>query len=358
MSTLISDKRLVGGQAHICDGALDSRASWRDRRWRPDPAPADDRQHVLGAGAPGHHGFQAGGIDHQGSVIGRTFVGGQGLPIGQSGFQGSGLRGAGLAHDVLKGDLVGGDQTGARTSFDGHVADRHAAFHGQRTNSLTGIFDHIAGAAGGADLADDGQHHILGANAFGQLAVNPDQHGLGRLLHQGLGRQNMFDFRGADAKSQRAESAMGRGMGIAANDGGAGQGEALFGPDDMHDALTNVVHGQIFDAEVSRVLFQGFDLDARLFVLDALGTVGGGNVMVGHGQSGLGVADLAAGGAQTFERLRAGHFMDQMAVDIDQTGAVILDIHKMAVPDLFEQGARFGHGVLRCSTLRVSERRI
>jgi hypothetical protein len=35
--------------------------------------------------------------------------------------------------------------------------------------------------------------------------------------------------------------------------------------------------------------------------------------------------------------------MDQMAVDIDQAGAVIGFVHQMIVPDLVVQGCRFGH---------------
>ena len=77
---------------------------------------------------------------------------------------------------------------------------------------------------------------------------------------QGLGRQHMLDFRGADAEGQRAESAMGGGVAVAADDGGARQGPALFRPDDMHDALADIVHREIFDAEILGVLFQGLDL--------------------------------------------------------------------------------------------------
>jgi hypothetical protein len=47
--------------------------------------------------------------------------------------------------------------------------------------------------------------------------------------------------------------------------------------------------------------------------------------VVDHGQRLFRVAHLAARHAQAFERLRAGHFMDQMAVDIEKAGAVLLD---------------------------------
>ena len=70
----------------------------------------------------------------------------------------------------------------------------------------------------------------------------------------------MLDFAGADAERERAERAMRGGVGIAADDGRARQRPALLGPHDMHDALADIVHGQIFDAEFVRVGFQRRDL--------------------------------------------------------------------------------------------------
>ena len=113
----------------------------------------------------------------------------------------------------------------------------------------TGIFDDVAGAAGGADDADDGKHHVLGCHADREVAFNRDTHVFGMALSQRLGRQNMLDLRRADAKGQGAKGAVGGGVAVAADDGHAGLGEALFGPDDMHDALTGVVHLEQVDAE-------------------------------------------------------------------------------------------------------------
>jgi hypothetical protein len=49
----------------------------------------------------------------------------------------------------------------------------------------------------------------------------------------------MLDLRGADAEGQRAEGAVGRGVAVAADDGHAGQGEALLRADDVDDALAD-----------------------------------------------------------------------------------------------------------------------
>ena len=50
---------------------------------------------------------------------------------------------------------------------------------------------------------------------------------------------------------------------------------------------------------------------------------------------------------QAFERLRAGHFVDEVAVDIKQAGAVIGFVYQMIVPDFVVQRGRFfiGHDV-------------
>ena len=129
---------------------------------------------------------------------------------------------------VLKCGFVRCDQTGTRAAFDGHVADRHAAFHRQIANGFTGIFDDMAGAAGGADLADDGEDQVLRGAALRQRAIDSDAHVLKRALQQRLRGHHMLDLGRADAEGQRAERTMGRRMAIAANDGRTRQSEALF----------------------------------------------------------------------------------------------------------------------------------
>ncbi len=53
---------------------------------------------------------------------------------------------------------------------------------------------------------------------------------------------------------QSAESAMRRGMAVAADDGGTGQGKALLGADDVDDALADIELVEILDAEIPGVL--------------------------------------------------------------------------------------------------------
>src|SRR5690606_581817 len=120
-----------------------------------------------------------------------------------------------------------------------------------------------------------------------------DLHVPGLFLDQRLGGQNMLDLRGPDAVGKRTKSAMGRGMAVAANHGHAGQGPALFGADDVNDALTDVVHRVVVQPEFAGVLVQFSDLDTALGVFDAVHAVGGGrDVVVRHGDGLVGAAHL------------------------------------------------------------------
>ena len=142
---------------------------------------------------------------------------------------------------------------------------------------------------------------------------------------------------------QRAERAMRGGMAVAADDGGAGQRKALLGADDVDDALALVELVEIFDAEFPGVLRQRRDLLDAFGIGIGLGAVGGRDVVIDDGQRLLGRAHLAAGGAQALEGLRRGHLVDEMAVDIEQAGAVIGLVNQMVVPDLVVQRGGLGH---------------
>jgi hypothetical protein len=178
----------------------------------------------------------------------------------------------------------------------------------------------------------------------GSFAVDLDQHVLGFFLDQRLRGQHMLDLRGADAVRQRAESAMRGGVAVAADNGGAGQGEALFRARRCARCPDACRFRKVLDTEVGRVLCQCLDLDAAFFVLDAerrsvVGTLWSTTARVFSGQC----ANLAAG-AQAFEGLRAGDFVHEMAVDVEQAGAVLLLDDQMVVPDLvLVECARCGH---------------
>ncbi|OSM05107.1 hypothetical protein MAIT1_03251 [Magnetofaba australis IT-1] len=76
--------------------------------------------------------------------------------------------------------------------------------------------------------------------------------------------------------------------------------------------------------------------------------------MIGHGESGFRVTHAAAGQSQTLERLRAGHFVNQVAVDVNQTGPVLIGADEVGVPDLIIKGLG-AHGVSRWAVENKTE---
>jgi hypothetical protein len=245
--------------------------------------------------------------------------------------------------------LVRRDEAGLGAAFDRHVADGHAAFHRQRADRLAGIFQRIAGATGGADLADDGEDDVLGGDALRQLTVDHRAHVLRFRLDQRLGRQHVLHFRGADAVGERAERAMGRGVAVAAHDRGARQREALLGADDVDDALPLVELVEVLKIEVLGVLGEIGDLRRALGIRIGLAAVGGRHVVIDHQQRLLRRAHLAARKAQSLERLRRRHLMHEVPVDIDQAGSIRLLVDQVVVPDFVVEGTRLGHSSIQLS---------
>jgi hypothetical protein len=56
------------------------------------------------------------------------------------------------------------------------------------------------------------------------------------------------------------------------------------------------------------------------------------------------MAHRAAGHAQALEGLRAGDLVDEVAVDVEQAGAVVLPVDDVVVEDLVVESARCAHG--------------
>ena len=294
-----------------------------------------DWQHVFGRGAPSDDRRDVFALQCDDLVPMSVFVREERFPPVHRCFPLGTLRRMGAAFTVFERLFIRRDQAGARAAFDGHVADGHATFHRQVADRFTAIFDDVAGATGGAGLADDRQGDVLGRDAGAQLAGDLDLHVLALALDQRLGGKHVLNLRCADAMRQRAESAVGRGVAVATDDCHAGQGPALFGADDMHDALAHVRDGVVMHAELTRVLIQRRDLNAAVFghrggVFAALG---GRHVVIRHGDGLVRCADGAARHAQPFKGLRTGHFVDEVTVDIQQASAVIGFVDDMGVPD-------------------------
>jgi hypothetical protein len=87
---------------------------------------------------------------------------------------------------------------------------------------------------------------------------------------------------------------MGRGVGVAADDGHARLGEPQFRTDDVHDSLLRRVQIEQPDPEVARVLDQRVHLMGRQLIGDGKPAISSGNVVIDRCHSELGPANPPA----------------------------------------------------------------
>ena len=203
----------------------------------------------------------------------------------------------------------------------------------------------MAGAAGHAHLADDGENQILGGNPRWQSSFHVDGERFGFALQQALGRQHVADFRAADAEGERAERPVGAGVAVAAHDGHARPARAELGTDDVHDPAPRVAHAEQLDPKFRRVVLELPNLPGGRVHLDryvAENLVGGGRSGVIHG--GERAVEPPHGQLQRpqdAERLGRGDLVHEVQVDVKhrRSGGGFRH-HFMRFPDLVEQRAR------------------
>jgi hypothetical protein len=105
----------------------------------------------------------------------------------------------------------------------------------------------------------------------------------------------MFDFRGADAISERTEGAVGRGMAVAADQRHAGQRETLLRPDDVNDALALIELVVIFEIKELRVLGEISDLRRALRIRIGQIAICRRHIVIDNQERLVGRVHLAAG---------------------------------------------------------------
>ena len=235
------------------------------------------------------------------------------------------------------------DQASACAAFNRHIADGHAAFHGQLANRFATIFNHIAGSASRASFTDDMHRDVFGGHTGVQFACDFDFEVFGLLLDQRLRRQNVFNLGRADAVGQRAECAVCRGVAVTTNDSHAWQGPTLFGANDVHDALAHVGHGIVVDTEFFGVRVESVNLNSAesavmvsaLARSSVVGTLWSGTAMVLSGARTVRPVmrrpSNACGDVTSWTKV---------AVDIQQASAVIGLVGDVGIPDFVIK--RFG----------------
>src|SRR3569832_2282269 len=122
-------------------------------------------------------------------------------------------------------------------------------------------------------------------------------------------------------------------MRIAADACHAGQGRSLLRTNDVNDALTLVAHVEIGKAVLFRIGVQRLDLQPRYGIGYAVDTAGGRHIMVGHHEIG-GIAPwLPPRQLQALEGLRAGHFMQKVAINVQDRCAIVRFMDDVRLPE-------------------------
>ena len=135
---------------------------------------------------------------------------------------------------------------------------------------------------------------------------------------------------------------MGRCMAVAADDGEAGQGEALFRADHMDDALARIVEPEQGDAVMRRVGAEQVDHTGDRGIGDRPAAATGRHIVIGDAEGQIGTRDAAVARGDLAEGMVRA-FMDEMPVDPDQRQAIVAAGHDVVVPQFVKQGRRCRH---------------
>ena len=166
----------------------------------------DDRHDLAGIGAPGDLRRDVGGVVDFDAVVFRAGIAGQLLPARDGGVEifslGANSRPCTYSNVVSSGAIM---PARAPASIDMLQTVIRSSIEKPRI-TLPVYSMHVAGAAVGADLADQIQNHVLGRDAAAELAIDAQLERFGLRLQQRLRGQHVLDFAGADAERQRAEA--------------------------------------------------------------------------------------------------------------------------------------------------------
>ena len=172
--------------------------------------------------------------------------------------------------------------------------------------------------------------------------------------------EDMFHFTGSNPKRQRSKCPVCGRVRISAHRDTPRQGKALFRSNNVNNPLTFVGKGKVFESKISYILFQLQYLRPtgrffnKGFNINQSGPIRCRDIVIDCHQSTIRSTDTASRQTQTFKRLGRCHFVDQVAVNVDQSRLTVV-IDQMFVPYLVVQGARTGgSGVRRCPRRRTS----
>ena len=311
--------RRRSSQGGIGDGAVDAEALIRA------DTPRHRRRDVLCADV--HH-----------IVEFRISVGGECFPARHCDIPCCARRAVGTAFQVIERLLVWIHIPTTRPTLDAHIAHRHAFLHAHGIDDTATVFISVANAALRAQLCDDVQDDILRIHPRMQGAVHIDAAHL-RLAHgHRLRGQHIAHLSCPDAKGNRSECPVGRGMRVTTGNRRPRLSDALFRPHHMHHTLATAAQIEISDAKLLRIPAQLPDHFRRQRIREWLHLTVRRHNVIHRGKRAVGEADLQPQIAQHAEGLRAGDFMDQMRADQQLRLSVAQLAHSVCVPDFFKEG--------------------
>ena len=205
------------------------------------------------------------------------------------------------------------------------------------------VLEDVAGPAADPDPGDQGEDDVLRADAGREAAVDADLVGLRLALEERLRREDHLDLARPDPERERPERAMGRGVGIAADDRHPGLGQAQLRADDVDDSLARRAEAVERDAELLAVARQLVDLGRCHRVGHRQGARMGRRRVVRGGDGPVRVADPQAAGAKPRERLRRRDLVDEVEVDREDRRCARLLDDDVVVPDLLDDRSRLAH---------------
>ena len=158
------------------------------------------------------------------------------------------------------------------------------------------VLEDVAGPAADADPRDQREDDVLGADAGGEPAVDPDLVGLRVALEERLGREDHLDLARPDPERERPERAVRARVRVAAHDRHPRLGQPELRADDVDDALCRVADAVERDAELRAVGLELVDLGERHRVEERQAAVGGRDRVIRGGDRLARPADADARG--------------------------------------------------------------
>ncbi len=297
----------------------------------------------LGRGAPGHLRLHLRGVDLDDRVeLGARIGDAASASRSRRRSTSRRRRRERAALHVGDGLVVHGDQAGARARLDRHVAHRHAAFHRERADRGAGELDGVAGAAGGADPADHRKHDVLGGAR--RAAARPRT---SRACSSPSSARSVCVASTCSTSlvpmpcASAPKAPCVRGVGVAADHRHAGQRRALLRADHVDDALAQVVHVEVgLPWNLSQLASSVSTCRREIGSAMPSERCGRGDVVVAVATTESDPPQLAPGQLESLERLRARHFVDQVAVDVEQRRAVGFFADEVGGPELVVERAR------------------